>query len=270
MTSILANIKLKTDADWALNSTNPPQGNEALQWLEQLVKDVKTGSKSGASFQIARSTTDARHACQFLLCSSTSGTIELTVNGVASGSTTASGTDTADATALAAAINADADAGGLVIASNYVATITFASATSGDVIHLLDKSFLAGTDFSVAGNDTADAAAFITAVRAIPYLADCVYLDQAAGVVYIGLRPGYTPKNQILRSSNGTRLAVSNATFAAAPNILLWCPVPGKIGNAISLSVTGTGLSIADSATAMENGAGYIGQTASSMIFGVR
>lgn len=270
MTSILANIKLKTDADWGLTSTNPPQGNEALQWLERLVGDIKSGAKQGASFQIARSSTNARHASNVLLFSTTSGTITLAVNGVTSGSITASGTDTQDAASLAAAINAAAGAAGFVIATTQVATITLASVTSGDIIHLLDKSFVAGTDFSVAGSDTQDAAAFIAAVRAIPYLADCVCLQQVAGVVYVGLRPGYTPKNQILRSSDGTRLAVANPTFAATSTVQLWCPTPGVIGNAVVIGVTGTGLTIANTETALQGGTGFSEQAATSLIFGVR
>lgn len=271
MTSILANIKLKKDADWGINTATPPQGNEALAWLENLVSKTKSGAVEGASFQIVRSSTNARHASNVLLFATTSGTITLAVNGTTSGSITADGTDAEDAVELADAINAAAGAAGFVIATTNVAKITLASVTTGDTIHLLDQPFVATTDFSVAGTDTQDAAAFIAAVRAIPYLDDCVCLQQVAGVVYIFLRPGYTPKNQILRSSNATRLAVVNPTFAAtSATIGLWCPTPGIIGNAVVIGVTGTNLSIANTETRLQGGAGFTNQTATTNIFGVR
>lgn len=271
MTSHLIHIKTKDDVEWGLDATRPPDGVAALQWLELLVRKAKVGAIRSAAFSAQRSSTDAQHAGTFLLLSSASGALAVTVNTVAAGAVAdATGTDTEDATALVASINADADAGGFVIASNSVATVTLASSTAGDIINLLGHQFVAGTDFSVAGNDTADAAAFVTAVRAHPQLAEQVYLNNAAGVVYVGIRPGHTPKSMILRSSNGTRLAVSNGTFAAAPNVLLWCPTPGTIGNAVVVGVSGTGLSVVGSATRLAGGAGLTTQTGTSLMFGIR
>lgn len=270
MTSILAHLKFDSDVDWGLNSTNPPQGNAALAWLEETIGKMKTGTARGATFEIMRSTTNATHATAFIDFSSTSGTCTVTANAATIGSITASGTDTADATAMVAAIIADADNAGLCIPTNYVAKVTLASVTSGDMIFLLGEKFLAGTDFSVAGSDTQDAAAFIAAVRAHPWLQDAVGLTQVAGAVYIGLRPGFTPKTQTLRSNNGTRLAVVNPTFAATTQVMLWAVLPGTLAHKIDIGVTGTGMTVLDSATDFANGTGLTAVVASSNIFGVR
>lgn len=269
MTSILAHLKLKADADFGLDATKPPQGRAALQWLKDLVCKLESGTIQGASFEILRSTTNARHAVQMVGFSSTSGTVTVTANGATIGSITASGSDTEDATAMVTAIHADSDAAGLCLATNNVAKITLASVTSGDIINLLGHQFVAGTDFSVAGTDTQDAAAFMAAVNAT-HMADEVGMVQVAGVVYIGLRPGYTPKSQILRSSNGTRLAVVNPTFAATTFMMLWAVLPGTLAHKVNIGVTGTGMSVLDSGTDFINGAGFTGQVASSIIFGKR
>jgi len=270
MTSILAHLKFDGDADYGLNSTNPPQGTAALAWLEELVGKMKSGTAKGATFEIMRSTTNATHATEFIGFSTTSGTCTITANGATIASITASGTDTADATAMVAALHADADAAGLVLGTNYVATVTLASATTADKIILLGETFVGGTDFTTTGSDTQDAASFIAAVRAHPWLQDAVGLTQVAGVVYIGLRPGFTPKTQTLRSNNGTRLAVANPTFAATTFLMLWAVMPGTLAHKVDIGVTGTGMSVLDSGTDLVNGAGFTGQVPGSIIFGVR
>lgn len=267
MSSVLAHIKLDGGADWGLNYTNPPKGNAALQWLEDLVRKVKSGTVAANSVEIQLSSTSARHAGQFILLSSGSGALTITANGATIASHTWATSDTASATALVAALNADSDAVGLCMASNYVATVTFSSADSGDIIYLLGEQFVGGTDFTVTGTDTQDAASFISAVRSHPWLSDVVHCDQAAGVVYIGLRPGYTPPTQKLSSSDGTDLAVANGTFAASANILLWAIHPGTMAHKVNVGVTGTGMSVLDSATDFEGGAGFGEQTASSTIY---
>jgi hypothetical protein len=270
MTSILAHLKFDSDADFGLNSTNPPQGTAALAWLEELVGKMKSGTARGATFEIMRSTTNATHALGFIGLSSASGTVTVTANAATIGSITASGTDTEDATSLVAAIIADADNAGLCIPTNYVAKVTLASAASGDKIILLGETFTAATDFTVSGTDTQDAASFIAAVRAHPWLQDAVGLTQVAGAVHIGLRPGFTPKTQTLRSSDSTRLAVVNPTFAATTTVMLWATMPGTLAHKIDIGVTGTGMSVLDSATDFANGTGFTGVVASSNIFGIR
>lgn len=93
-------------------------------------------------------------------------------------------------------------------------TITFAAAAAADTVTVNGVTLTANTDFSVAGDDTADAAAYVTAFNAQTnaLIAGIVSASSSGAVVTLTATQSGRYGNCItLASSNGTRLAVSAA-----------------------------------------------------------
>lgn len=220
--------------------------------------------------EIIHDAVEAKHAGQIVVLSTTSGTCSITLNGVATGSITASGTDAEDAVALAAAVNASADAAGLAVATCKVAAIACTSVAVGDKITVMGIPLTAAAATSTSDpsifaqitSDTATASSLATIICNHPYLGKFLWAENVVGIVHIGLRPYCEIGNKNIISLAST-MVVTNGTFANTTKIFLWCPVPGVIGNCVSVAVSGTGMSVLASATAYTLGAGVTSQTAS-------
>lgn len=205
----------------------------------------------------------------------------VTLNGAAltaaNGSPTAeqfdmSGADAADATSLVNAINTTSTAAliaGVVRASNMAGQVTLASAVAGDWVEIAGVRFNAVAaastkveEFTIAGSDTADAAALVVCINAHPALKDLVIATSAAGVVTVRQLPfgQWTSTALRMTSSNGTRAAV--VQFAATASVLVACVDKGKEGNCMTIATSNAGrLAIAGSATRL------LGGTSSTLTF---
>lgn len=184
----------------------------------------------------------------------------ITLNGsaltAANGSPTAeqfdmSGTDAADATSLCAAINTTSAAAliaGLLRASNMAGSVVCASVAAGDTFAVAGVTFTAvgaasakPDEFTMAGNDTADAAALVVAINAHPGTRDLVLASSATGTVTVRQLPfgQWTSTALRMTSSNATRLAVTQ--FAATAAVLIACASKGKEGNCMTIATSNAG-----------------------------
>lgn len=129
-----------------------------------------------------------------------------------------SGTDAADATSLAAAINACTAAGiaGLVQAGNLSCDVTLATVVAGDFL-TLDGIRLTATQmatdrndtFLMSGTDTADATSLAATINAHPYLRRKVLATSSSGVVTLRQKTGTTG---LAISSSSTTIALPQAS----------------------------------------------------------
>lgn len=183
----------------------------------------------------------------------TSGDTTLTISGVAI-VTAFDTSQTVTATAVAAAVNAETDAlvANHVQASNLAGTITLATCLAQGYINIcgypvrpVPKANLQDGTFEISGNDTADAAALVAAIKAMPGLQDCVWASNSAGVVTVRSRgPVATlPINQL--SKHGTSgVTLSGGTLVVGTTVCISALHKGIVGNTITSAISGTGTSI--------------------------
>jgi hypothetical protein len=171
-----------------------------------------------------------------------------------------SGAATAEATSLAAAINASAQTlvSGHVKASNLSGTVTAASVAVGDYVSL-DGVVLTAIangatanerEFSVGGNNGACATNLGAAINAHPRLRERFRAVVASDVVTVYQYESTTAR--LLSTSNGTRLA--KVAIAAATKVLVWARDPGVHGNQITLVESTSGVRIAVSGARLTGG----------------
>ncbi len=156
-----------------------------------------------------------------------------------------SGTDAADATSLAAAINASTTAGiaGVVQAGNLATTIQLTTVLVGQYIDI-DGTRLTGVNsspdrknvFSIDTSDTAAAAALAAAINAHPTLRHKFLATSSTDTVTLRQKTGTT----------GLGLQASAATFtlgasapAAVSTVLVTAKQAGVIGNNIKMELMG-------------------------------
>lgn len=196
----------------------------------------------------------------------------VTINGsaltAANGSPTAeqfdmSGTDAADATTLVTAINTTSTAAlitGLVKASNLAGQVTCASAAVGDTVAIGGVTLTAvaaasakADEFSISGNDSADATALVNAINAHPVLKELVLASAASAVVTVRQLPFDSTSPLVLTTSNATRLAA--VAVAATAVVLIAARDKGKEGNCMTIaSSNASRLAIGGSATRLLGG----------------
>lgn len=270
--SHLIHIRTAKNIDYGAK-TSPVDSGDALNRIENLVAGVKSGTIAADCVEALVNQTAAEHACAFSLCSTSSGTLTTTVNGTAI-TASGAGTDTADALAIATAVNAATAAKGLVIANTNVCTVALTSVAVGDVIQIAGVKFTAAaatsstdnTVFAQITSDTATALSLSTIINAHPVVGLLVRTQPVAGVLYIGARPNITLPTC---KSFADTMVVTNGTFAATYNVFYWCPVPGLIGNAVTIAASGTGHTLA-AGTKLVSGAGIDEQTAADCINALR
>ena len=182
---------------------------------------------------------------------------------------TISGTDAADATALAAAINASASAGvsGVVQACNLATTIALGTVLTGQYVTIDGIRLTAFTGapdrndvFSMSGaSDTLDCTALVACINAHPYLSrKFLAVDGGSGTLTLRQKTGTT----------GLSISASAATFtlgasapAAVSTLLITSRLRGAVGNSlvveaigIQASTTATCVSVVATDTLIVNG----------------
>ncbi len=254
--------------------------------LYRRVLNVFTGSLGGANDAdytfVGGGTTEPAFACGALLLSGASGVIGGIINGVTLTATHGT-TDILDAALIAAVINASSNAlvQGFLTSNNLGATLTLTNVLAGDTVDICGYRFTAvaalptvnrisGYDlgnFSVAGSDTADALTLATAINQRPGLSRYGAAISVAGVVHLMARqyafasptfswptgPG-VPANNIL--SNAATIVASGASFITSAKVNLLCCVPGVFGNAVTVALSGTGVTVLGTQTRLIGGTG--------------
>ena len=245
-----------------LGPNNLASNRRVVEAVAQLLQGAANGDMDGMVAVVNGSGQPAAAGATVVI-SSGSGTLTTTINGVDIESD-AAGTDTADTTAMAAAINASSNAlvSGFVRAANTSLTLVLSSTAAGAQALLVTPSgqyvFTATAaatgklgEFSISGNDTADALALANAINAYPVLNQSVRAESVAVDCFVYVMDG----SSLRAVAIGTGLGGSGAASAKA-RCHIQCLIPGAIGNAITLAVSGTGASIANSNTRLVGGTG--------------
>jgi hypothetical protein len=248
------------------------QKHDLLRVVANKLHGVLGGSESGQQVTVVGSGTDAASACSAAIISSGSGAVGAVINGVSLTDTWAT-SDTNAAGLVAAVINASTNAlvQHLVGATNLKSTVTLASVLAGTTIELAGFRFTAvsGTagsipatdgDFVISGTDTQDGTSLAGAINRHPFASRFLFALNVAGAVHVYPKSASwftgprAPPNSV-RASAAT-VTVGSATFAASAHVGVWCKLPGKLGNAISCTATGTGVTIENTNTRLTRGLG--------------
>lgn len=250
-----------------LGRNNSARDREVLTYLANLLSDG-SGSVDALHGNFNQATMGAKSGATLIL-SGGAGAVGGTINGVAVTATWAT-SDTNSAGLIATAINASSNAlvQGMVRAANTFATLTLSSTAAGSTVTIRIGSgprassytFTATAaatgllgQFSIAGSDTADAQALCDAINAYPVLNQTVRAENVAGVAYVYAMDGVTTDKAV--STSGITLT---AAFAAGARCHIECPLPGALGNAISIAASGTGVTVANTNTRFVGGLGGV------------
>lgn len=183
--------------------------------------------------------------------SSGSGTVTTVVNGVTVSSSTANADDTVTAAKQVTDINASTDplVQYFVDAASDAATVTLASVVYGSTIRICGydlnsiKSAAGATgsnEFRVGVDDNTDATALKTCINGLAGLNELVFATVATNVVTVhSIRPVSEMFDKAIVSAQTTFTIVA---FAASKVCLVTSRRKGLFGNAITLAVTGTGM----------------------------
>lgn len=193
---------------------NPGEALERVsKWFSRMAGGMESGSPGESRVQLVESASAAAitAAVGTITLASCAANTVIEINGVpftafsgtpivANNEFDMSGTDAADATSLAAAINASTTAGisGVVQASNIAGTLTLVSVAAGETVTIDGVTLTAraivtnNEEFSQAGTDTVDAASLVSVINAHPYLNRKFYASSAAGVVTLRQLTGTT------------------------------------------------------------------------------
>jgi len=243
---------------------NNSRGNrEVVQALANLLSGQGVGTIDALTLN-ANQGTIGSNAGATLVLSGGSSAVGGIINGVTVTATFAS-SDINTQGLVAAAINASVNAlvQGFVRASNVAGSLTLASVVAGTRVNIRVGSstyeFTATSaatgrlgDFDISGNDTADALALANAINVYPALNQSIRAESVAGVCHVYALDG---------SATGKVMTVSAATitvaaFAASARCHVAAIIPGGHGNAITIALSGTGMTVANSNARLVGGAG--------------
>lgn len=159
-----------------------------------------------------------------------------------------SGADTADASALAAAILASTSAGvlGQVQAGNLACTVQCTSVAAGDFVEVNGRRYTATAyptgrvgEFSIIGTDTADATALAAALNADAAFSAVALAESSTDTVTIRQRTGTT--GLLVRKSAATFTlgGLTASRLAAVAVVLISALILGVAGNALTVKTLG-------------------------------
>jgi len=253
-----------------LGATNRRQNREVAQALADLIQGGSNGSADQLTC-IANQSGGGSKAGATLILSGGAGAMGGIINGV---TVTAAFTTTDLNTAglIAAAINASVNAlvQGFVRASNAAASVTLASMTAGSTISIrLGSGMVASMytftataaatsrqgEFSIAGSDTADALAFCDAVNAFPGLNQVIRAESVAGVAFLYAMDGSITGRVVTVSGSGIALT---AQMALVARVHIEALMPDARGNAITIALSGTGVTVANANARLVGGTGGV------------
>ena len=255
-----------------LGRNNQIQNRDVLTAVANLLRDTN-GSVDSITGNFNQATVGSKAGATLIL-SGGSGAVGGIVNGVTITATWAT-SDTNSAGLIAAAFNASSNAlvQGFVRASNAFATLTLATMTAGSLVRIrLGSGAVASEyvftataaatgrlgEFSIAGSDTADALALCDAINAFPVLNQTIRAESVAGVAYLyAMDLSITGKEVSIQGSGITR----TAGFALGARCHIENPIPGAHGNAITVALSGTGVTVANTNTRFVGGTGGVSGT---------
>ncbi len=266
----MAHTMLFLSHDNALNQRGRV-GKDLLRAAINKAHGCLAGAERGVNYTLVGSATDLVCANTTGISESGTGTVGISISGVALTATWAT-SDTNSAALIAAVINASTNAKiqYLFGATHLKSTLSLATVVAGTVVELAGFRFkaIAGTtesgedgDFVIGGDNTADAASLALAINRHPYANKYLFAIPAVGDCHVFPKKGVTwftgpnaPPNSAKASAS--TVTVGSATFAASAYYGIWCKVPGKLGNNVVLAASGTGQTIIGSATYMARGLG--------------
>lgn len=254
--------------------------------LTRQVERALRSSKGGATgsgvdsddIEVVASTGNTAAASGGLALSTASGAVGGIINGVTV-TATAAGGDTNTAGLIAAAINSSSNALvlGFVRANNLSLTATLASVPAGARLSICGYVFTATAsatgnvgEFDISGSDTADAAALAAAINSHPSCSRWVYAVAAAAVVTLFARQfDFTgtvtftwptaygaPANSVVTETLSSGITLSGASFVASVRVGICANQRGILGNAITLALSGTGVTVINSNARLVSGLG--------------
>lgn len=283
MPSQVIHLRTRRPVDYGVtpgSSTINRRGNVLLRRFANVIMGALS---EDSLYTVGYSATEAQNANGGLTISGGAGAVGAIINGVTV-TVTADADDTVSAGLAAAAINASVNAlvQGFVSSNNLSATVTAATVVAGNTVNVGGETFTAfsGTPvnatsmstvgiFDCSGSNSATATALARAINihpvvsryftAVPVAAVvrifAVQFTQAAGVFSWPTGPGVLP-NTI--TSSGSTLAVSSNGVEAGTVFSLYSLQPGIGGNAITTALSGTGVTVLNTAARLERGTGPI------------
>ena len=259
------------------------RGIELFRRFLNVANGAVQGASADGEYTLVQSdSVEPAFAVGALSLTGASGTVGGTINGVTLTATHGT-TDILDAALIAAVVNASTNAlvQGFVTSSNLSATLTLVSTAAGDTVDVcgyrltarsgtgpnLNVSGSAQGFFDISGNDTADALSLVGAINTMPGLSRWVSAISVAGVVHMFPRRfGFTsptfswptgpgvPGNTIV--SNASTITASGAAFIPSIKVGLNACIPGVQGNAVTVALSGTGVTVLGTQTRLIGGLG--------------
>lgn len=283
MPSQVIHLRTRRPVDYGVtpgSSTINRRGNVLLRRFANVIMGALS---EDSLYTVGYSATEAQNANGGLTISGGAGSVGAIINGVTI-TVTHITSDPVSAGLAAAAINASSNAlvQGFVSSNNLSATVTAATVVAGNTVNIGGETFTAfsGTPvnatsmstvgiFDCSGSNSATATALARAINihpvvsryftAVPVAAVvrifAVQFTQAAGVFSWPTGPGVLP-NTI--TSSGSTLAVSSNGVVAGTVFSLYSLQPGIGGNAITTALSGTGVTVLNTAARLERGTGPI------------
>lgn len=278
-------LRHRRPADYGVTPGTTTISRRARELFRRYVK-VVMGAMSDADADseyalVYGGSTEPAYANTGLAMASGTGSVGATINGVTVTATWAT-SDTNSCALVANAINSSTNAlvQGFVTANNLTATLTLTGVAAGNSVVVCGTTFTAVTAipnpvsgysnglFVRSGVDATDAANLAAAINSAPGLSRFVFAVPVSNVVRLFAKqanytsgtntfswptaPG-TPSNAIL--SGASTIVASGASLAAGAFVGLSCPVPGVMGNAISVAASGTGVTVLNTETRFQRGA---------------
>lgn len=246
-----------------LGRNNSKDNREVGVALANLLNGQGAGLVDSATV-IANQATMGSCAGATLVLSGGSGAVGGIINGVTVTATWAS-SDTNSAGLIATAINASVNAlvQGFVRATNIAGSFTLATVLAGTRVRIRvnnsDYDFIATSaatgrlgEFDISGNDTADALALANAINVFPVLNQTIRAESVAGVCYVYALDG-SATGKVLTANAAT---VTVAAPAAAARVHVSSLMPTGMANAITIALSGTGVTVANTNVRLVGGAG--------------
>lgn len=257
------------------------RGKELLRQVAKVVQGALGGAEGDAELALGYSATDPSVSAAALVMSGGAGAVGAIINGVTVTATFAT-SDTNSCALAAAAINSSVNAlvHGFVSSSNLSATLTLASAVAGNQVQVGSTIFTAvsGTpglgQFDISGGNGPAATSLAAAINACPVaqrffvaiantavagqvriFARQFTYDATANTFAFPVGPGAVP-NTI--TSQATTITASSNGVVASALFSLVSLLPGIQGNAITVALSGTGVTVLNTATRLVGGTGPV------------
>ena len=255
-------ISHRTALDLGRNGSK--RGREVVVSLANLLEGQGVGRVDGLVLNANQATMGAA-AGATLIYATASGAVGGIINGVTVTATHSS--DVADGALVATAINSSVNAlvQGFVRASGFGGSFTLASVVAGTVLKIrvgrstYEFTAVSGAtttlgQFDISGTDTADALSLAAAINAFPILNQTIRAESVAGVCHVYAMDSVTTDKALM--ANAATVTVSQIAAVARTHIA--AAIPGAIGNAVTIALSGTGVTVANTNARLVGGLGGV------------